>query len=77
MSNSENGQDLTDVKNWNKAVPEKIPSPTYVPFFLAIGFAFLFWGILAGWIIATAGAVIVIIALSGWIKILRNEAGRK
>lgn len=70
--------DITDLKNWNKAIPEEIPPPTYMPFFLALGFTFLFWGILAGWIIGASGLLIVVVALSGWIKILRNEArGRK
>lgn len=69
--------DITDVKNWNKAVPDEVPPPTYVSFFLAMGFAFLFWGIVAGWMIAGAGLLIVIISLTGWIKILRNEAGRR
>ncbi|WP_423146033.1 hypothetical protein [Rubrolithibacter danxiaensis] len=59
--------------HWTKAKPEKIPSPTYWPFFLAMGFAFLLWGIVAGWMISVAGLLILIISLTGWITILRDE----
>ena len=59
--------------NWSKAQPQKLPRPTYWPFFLAIGLAFLVWGILAGWLISLAGLVVMAIALSGWITELRHE----
>jgi hypothetical protein len=59
--------------SWEKARPEKLPAPAYWPFFLALGLAFLVWGMLTTWIIEVAGLLIVIIALAGWIKILRHE----
>ncbi|QKG52067.1 hypothetical protein [Hymenobacter sp. BRD67] len=58
---------------WPKARPEKLPKPTYWPFFLAMGLAFIFWGLLTTWVILVAGLLIFAIALGGWISILRHE----
>lgn len=59
--------------DWEKARPEQLPKPTYWPFFLALGFTFIFWGLLTTWVVLTAGMLIVVIALWGWINILRHE----
>ncbi len=56
-----------------KARPEKLPKPTYWPFFLAMGIMFLAWGLLTIWLISLAGLIIFIISLAGWINDLRNE----
>ncbi|MGN6617502.1 MAG: hypothetical protein ACTHJ5_10030 [Ilyomonas sp.] len=56
-----------------KARPEKLPKPTYWPFFLALGIMFMFWGMLTIWVITVAGFILFIISLAGWINILRNE----
>ncbi|MEO6850032.1 MAG: cytochrome c oxidase subunit 4 [Mucilaginibacter sp.] len=56
-----------------KAKPEILPKPTYWPFFLAMGLAFIFWGLLTTWVILLTGALIFINALIGWINILRHE----
>ena len=79
----ENNSTLTDNKNENnymnsqiekvKAKPEVLPEPTYWPFFLAMGLAFLGWGLLTTWLISLAGFIILIVALTGWINILRHE----
>jgi len=60
-------------KDWEKAKPELLPRPTYWPFFLAMGLAFLFWGLLTTWVILLAGALIFITALIGWINQIRHE----
>lgn len=60
-------------QHWPKARPEKLPKPTYWPFFLAVGLAFVFWGLLTTWIILVAGLLIFTVALVGWINILRHE----
>ena len=59
--------------DWEKAQPETLPKPTYRPFFLAMGLTFFFWGLLTTWIILSAGLLIFIIALIGWINELRHE----
>ncbi|HEY5461899.1 MAG TPA: cytochrome c oxidase subunit 4 [Hanamia sp.] len=79
----ENNSKLTDNKKENnymnsqiekvKAKPEVLPEPTYWPFFLAMGLAFLGWGLLTTWLISLAGFIILIISLIGWINILRHE----
>jgi len=56
-----------------KAKPEKLPGPTYWPFFLAFGVTFMFWGLLTTWIISATGFLVFCIALIGWINILRHE----
>ena len=56
-----------------KARPEKLPEPTYWPFFLALGLALAGWGLLSTWIISLGGLIVCIIALIGWVKILRHE----
>ncbi|MEO6904217.1 MAG: hypothetical protein ABI315_13845 [Bacteroidia bacterium] len=58
---------------WEKAKPEKLPEPTYWPFFTAMGIAFVFWGLLSSWVILVAGLLIFIISLTRWINILRHE----
>jgi hypothetical protein len=59
--------------DWEKAKPEILPRPTYWPFFLAMGLAFLFWGLLTTWVILLAGALIFVTALTGWINQIRHE----
>ena len=59
--------------DWEKARPEILPKPTYWPFFLAMGLAFIFWGLLTTWVVLLAGGLIFIIALIGWINQIRHE----
>lgn len=56
-----------------KAKPEKLPQPTYWPFFVAMGLLFMAWGLLTVWIITVAGLLVFVIALAAWINILRHE----
>ncbi len=79
----ENNYTLTDNKKENnymngqiekvKAKPEALPEPTYWPFFLAMGIAFLGWGLLTTWLISLAGFIVLVVSLTGWINILRHE----
>ncbi len=59
--------------DWEKARPVKLPRPTYWPFFLAMGLAFIFWGLLTTWVVLSAGCLIFITSLTGWINVLRHE----
>ncbi|HEY5390832.1 MAG TPA: hypothetical protein VIJ57_01860 [Hanamia sp.] len=56
-----------------KAKPEVLPEPTYWPFFLAMGLAFLGWGLLTTWLISLVGFIVLVVSLTGWINILRHE----
>lgn len=73
MTNEEKTRIIQDRANWNETRPRNLPRPTYWPFFLAMGVAFLAWGMLATWIISVAGLVVMIISLVGWITELRHE----
>jgi hypothetical protein len=56
-----------------KARPEKLPEPSYWPFFMALGLAFAGWGLLSTWLISVGGLIIFVIAMSRWINRLRHE----
>lgn len=62
------------IKTWtDEARPQKLPRPTYWPFFLAFGFTFLLWGIVTTWIISVVGFLTVVVSIRGWIKDLIDE----
>lgn len=56
-----------------KAKPEKLPKPTYWPFFLALGLTFIAWGLLTTWYFSVAGLIVFVVSLIAWINILRHE----
>ncbi len=56
-----------------KAKPERLPEPTYWPFFMALGLAFAGWGLLSTWLVSLGGGIVFVISLAGWINILRHE----
>lgn len=58
------------------AKPEGMPPPTYWPFVLAVSLMFLGWGLLTTWVIAVAGGIGIIVAITGWIKDLLYEQRR-
>jgi len=60
-----------------KAKPERLPKPTYWPFFMALGLMFMCWGLLTIWIISAAGFVVFVLSLGAWINILRHERRNK
>jgi hypothetical protein len=54
-------------------IPEELPSPTYWPFYLAMGIMFSAWGLLTMWEFSLLGLILIVISLVGWINILRHE----
>ncbi|MCP4940428.1 MAG: hypothetical protein GY924_00405 [Planctomycetaceae bacterium] len=44
------------------------PQPTYVPAALAMGIMMLLWGILTNWIMSAAGVLVMIWAVTGWVR---------
>ena len=44
------------------------PQPTYVPAALAMGIMMLLWGILTNWIMSAAGALVMVWAVTAWIR---------
>ncbi len=66
---------------WHKPKPETLPKPGYRPALMALGIAFLLWGLALGFnevfsssiVFSGVGLIVFIIALAGWIGDLRNE----
>ncbi len=56
-----------------KAKPQKLPKPTYWPFFAALGLMFAGWGMVTIWLISLAGFAVFVVSLIGWINLLRHE----
>ena len=52
---------------------EPLPRPTYFPAGLAMGVAFLFWGLITTWVVLLVGVALFIAALAGWITEIRHE----
>jgi len=68
-------------EGWHKPKPEVLPRPGYWPFMLALGIAFILWGLAVGFnevfstivIVSGLGLILFVIALAGWIGDLRDE----
>jgi hypothetical protein len=76
MPKQEQCETIQNRDKWEEARPQKLPRPTYWPFFFAMGLAFLGLGVMTGWIVAAAGLLLLTIALTGWITDLRYESGK-
>ena len=54
---------------WRPLVTDvPLPHPTYFPAGLAMGVAFLFWGLITTWVVLVVGVVLFAAALAGWIR---------
>jgi hypothetical protein len=58
---------------WEPLPAEHLPRPTYFPAGLAMGIAFLFWGLITSWVVLVVGLALFIAALAGWITEIRYE----
>ena len=52
---------------------EGLPRPTYAPAAMALGIAFLFWGMVTSVVVLAAGGLLVIAALAAWVGEMRHE----
>jgi hypothetical protein len=59
--------------DWEPLPAERLPRPTYFPAGLAMGIAFLFWGLITSWVIILVGLALCIASLAGWIAEIRYE----
>jgi hypothetical protein len=59
--------------DWEPLPHEHLPHPTYFPAGLAMGTAFLFWGLISNWVVLLVGVVLFAAALAGWITEIRHE----
>jgi hypothetical protein len=60
-------------EGWVPLPAEHLPSPTYWPAGLAAAITFLFWGLIASWVVLAAGAVLFAVSLAGWIREMLHE----
>ena len=58
---------------WQRLPDEPLPRPTYFPAGLAMGVAFMFWGLISNWVVLLVGVVLFTAALAGWITEIRHE----
>ena len=59
--------------DWEPLPDEHLPHPTYFPAGLAMGTAFLFWGLITSWVVLVVGLVLFTASLAGWITEIRYE----
>jgi hypothetical protein len=62
---------------WKKLPAEHLPRPTYFPSGLAMGIAFLFWGLITSWVVLVVGLSLFLASLAGWITEIRHERKRR
>jgi hypothetical protein len=62
---------------WTEPKPEVLPRPTYWPAVLALGVAFVFWGLVASLVITIIGLTLTGLALAGWIGEVLRERKRQ
>jgi hypothetical protein len=58
---------------WQVLPETPLPHPTYFPAGLAMGIAFIFWGLITTWVVWLVGVVLFFAALAGWIAEIRHE----
>lgn len=58
---------------WDPLPHQHLPRPTYFPSGLAMGTAFMFWGVITSWVIFVVGVGLFAAALAGWISEFRYE----
>ena len=68
-----NEQSSIGRQNWEPLPAEHLPRPTYFPAGLAMGIAFLFWGLITSLVTFVVGLALFIASLAGWIAEIRYE----
>jgi hypothetical protein len=56
-----------ETAGWSTPLPEKIPSPTYAPVFLALGITFLLFGLVSSYVFSAAGLILMAVSISKWV----------
>jgi hypothetical protein len=59
--------------DWTVLPPKKPPEPGVWPVTMALGIAFLVWGLITSLIITGVGVILFAVALAGWIRDIRHE----
>jgi hypothetical protein len=58
---------------WFSLAPEPLPRPTYAPAMMAMGIAFVLWGVVTTFLISGVGLSLFGVAIAWWIGDLRHE----
>ena len=58
---------------WQRLADSPLPRPTYFPAGVAMGAAFVFWGLITTWVVLLVGLALFAAALAGWITEIRHE----
>jgi len=69
-------QSPTAGPKWEPLPAEHLPRPTYFPAGLAMGIAFIFWGLITSLVVFVVGLALFIASLAGWISEIRYERKR-
>ena len=68
---------ITVGRGWEPLPPEALPRPNFFPAGLAMGTAFIFWGLITSWVVFAVGCGLFAAALAGWIyEIIRERNHR-
>ena len=62
----------TNREAWVEPPEQKIPLPTYAPAAMALGVAFVFFGLVTSYLFCAAGAAIMALSLRSWIGAMAN-----
>ena len=57
---------------WQALPDTPLPHPTYFPAGLAMGVAFISWGLITQWVVFVVGVVLFAASLAGWITEIRH-----
>jgi len=58
--------------DWVAPPAQNIPQPTYAPAGMALGVAFVLFGIVTSYLFCAAGAVLIALSLKSWIGGMAN-----
>ncbi|HZD41094.1 MAG TPA: hypothetical protein VE131_10260 [Terriglobales bacterium] len=61
-------------EGWEALPPESLPRPNFFPAGLAMGTAFIFWGLITSLVVFAVGLALFTAAFAGWIyEIIRER----
>jgi hypothetical protein len=65
---------IGEAGEWSAPLPEKTPTSTYAPVFVALGITFLLFGVLSSYVFSAAGFLLIVVSISKWVgELLHGE----
>jgi hypothetical protein len=62
---------------WVPLPEERLPRPNYFPAGMAMGTAFMFWGVITSYVVFFIGVGLFVAALAGWISEIRHDGKKR